>query len=774
MKRRWFATLAALALLTLAVAPFLSADRFRGGIQAALETALGRKVEITGKVRFSVWSGLGFSIGDVVIHEDPQYGIEPFAYVSSLNAVLSLTAALGGRLQVDRIVLDEPVVNLVKLDTGSWNVRPLLARTPAPERREHLPEIRVRSGRLKLKFGDTKSVLYATNADVDIAPESEAEVRIRFSLEPARTDRAAQGIGTLSGHGRYRLFPDKPGEIDLDIELERSALSEIATLLEGRGASLRGFLASRARIAGPLSGMKIEGSVRLDDIQRFDLFRAGSGDWPIRYSGRLDFPAGNLELETRPVAAAPFHLRLRATSLAENPKWGAVLRFNELPMGALREVLQYLDVDLPRRVEIEGKLSGVLGYSRAHGLQGLVAMDNATAKTAEITAALTNAVFVLDRERFRLQPARLSLGGAPGLEIEGSYTPAAQWFAVRSVAPVPLASVMAAYRPFADPGGIPLLGRLAKGEWRGSLRYEQTGDAAAQWSGSFSIRRAALPLAGLSVPVEIASAQGLLQAGRVRLDGIEASAGGIGFEASYRQDAGDGRPHRLHVAAAEADVRELERLFAPTLRRGGGLLRTFSLRSAVPEWLRQRRVEAAVEIGSLWAVDSWLGSASARLVWDGARVELTNAYWEREQASATGRVQLSLEAAEPAYRASLNVKDLGWKGGWIDGEGIFETSGTGSALLRNARSSGRFYARELFLSSEGDFQTASGAFELTAPRGAPVLKLTSIEAVSGIETYSGQGASENDGRLFVDLASGRKKIRMAGTVWPFQLEPAAR
>ncbi len=775
MKRKWILALAALALLLAAVAPFLSADAFRDDIQIALEAALRRKVEITGKVHFSVWSGLGFSIGDVVIHEDPHYGIEPFAYVSSLKAGLSLTAALRGRLQVGRIVLDEPVVNLVKLDTGSWNVRPLLAHTPASGRKERLPEILVRSGRLKLKFGDTKSVLYATNADVDITPVSEAEVRIGFSLEPARTDRAAQGIGTLSGQGLYRLSPAKPGEIELDIELERSALSEIATLLEGRGAGLRGFLASRARIQGPLSNMKIEGSVRLDDIQRFDLLRAGGGNWPIHYSGTLDFPAGRLELETRSEAApAPFHLRLRATSLADNPKWGAVVRFNELPVRALREVLQSLNVDPPAAVELEGALRGVLGYSPPYGLQGLVELPKAVVKTAGMTATLSGAVFVLDRERFRLQPARLNLGGAHGLEVEGTYGPVTQWFAVRSRAPVPLSTVLAAYQPIADSAAIPLLGAFTKGEWHGALRYERTGDAPAQWTGSFSIQRAALSIAGVAAPIEVASAQGLLQPGRARLDVMEASAGEIEFEASYRLDAAAARPHRFHVAAADVDVVELERLFTPTLKRGGGLLRTFSLRDRIPDWLRQRRVEAALEITSLWAGESWLGSMSGRLLWDGAGIELANAYWERDLSSATGRVNLRLDRAEPSYRAAVEFKDLAWKGGWIDGDGKLETAGTGAALLRNARTSGRFAARGLLFPPEGDFRTVTGAFEWNPSRGASILKLSSIEAVSGTETFSGQGASENDGRLFVDLASGRKKMRMAGTVWPFQLELAAR
>lgn len=98
------------------------------------------------------------------------------------------------------------------------------------------------------------------------------------------------------------------------------------------------------------------------------------------------------------------------------------------------------------------------------------------------------------------------------------------------------------------------------------------------------------------------------------------------------------------------------------------------------------------------------------------------------------------------------------------------TSGTGLDLLRNMTSTGRFTGRELTFSGQDGFATIGGAYELSVPRGVPVLKLSALEASSGDELFTGQGATENDGKLYVDLASGRKKLRMAGTLWPFQLD----
>ena len=64
-----------------ALAPYkLSKGTIQFTADKALPTALGRKVDI-GAVRLHVLTGPGFSVRNVVIHEDPAFSPEPFAYV---------------------------------------------------------------------------------------------------------------------------------------------------------------------------------------------------------------------------------------------------------------------------------------------------------------------------------------------------------------------------------------------------------------------------------------------------------------------------------------------------------------------------------------------------------------------------------------------------------------------------------------------------------------------------------------------------------------------
>ncbi len=110
-------------------APYLSADAFGGRIRVALERALHRKVEIQA-ARFTLLRGPGFSLLGVVIHDDPASGAEPFAYVNSIDARVSLLGLLRGKMEFSSLRLAGPSVNLVKTEAGPWNFQALLGASP--------------------------------------------------------------------------------------------------------------------------------------------------------------------------------------------------------------------------------------------------------------------------------------------------------------------------------------------------------------------------------------------------------------------------------------------------------------------------------------------------------------------------------------------------------------------------------------------------------------------------------------------------------------------
>src|ERR1700722_5884194 len=109
MKRAIIAAL----VLVLAVgfaAPHFEIEFARPKIARALERGLGRRVEV-GPVHFNFFTGPGFKIEDVTIHEDPRAGIEPFAYVGTLEARVRLLSLFQHRLEFSSLRLNEASIN---------------------------------------------------------------------------------------------------------------------------------------------------------------------------------------------------------------------------------------------------------------------------------------------------------------------------------------------------------------------------------------------------------------------------------------------------------------------------------------------------------------------------------------------------------------------------------------------------------------------------------------------------------------------------------------
>src|ERR1039458_9752984 len=106
---KWLSIAMAVLLMAGIGAPYLSGNRFAPRIRAALESALGRKVEL-GAIHFSLFAEPGFSVDNVVTTGGPAIGMEPITYVGSLEAVPRLTSIFGifgGRLEFASILLDE-------------------------------------------------------------------------------------------------------------------------------------------------------------------------------------------------------------------------------------------------------------------------------------------------------------------------------------------------------------------------------------------------------------------------------------------------------------------------------------------------------------------------------------------------------------------------------------------------------------------------------------------------------------------------------------------
>jgi len=247
---------------------------------------------------------------------------------------------------------------------------------------------------------------------------------------------------------------------------------------------------------------------------------------------------------------------------------------------------------------------------------------------------------------------------------------------------------------------------------------------------------------------------------------IHAQAGKVAFEGEYRYEPPLARPHRLRLRIAEADAPEIERLLMPTLRHNRGLIaRALSLgRVVLPEWLRSRHVDATIEIGALHLAGAQFDSLHSHLLWDGPKADFADIRANLEGGNLTGSLTVNLRGNRPAYRLEAQARGVEWKSGKVDAAAAVESSGTGAELLARLHSTGNFIVRGLEIDALPDLESISGAYDMVWAQAAPMLRFTDLQLVSGDETYTGQGGSQADGRLLLQLASGSKAMQMSGTL----------
>jgi hypothetical protein len=771
--RLFFKTLGILILILLIagiVAPNLTADQYGRRLQASLERALGRRVEL-GKVHFNLFKGPGFSVDRVVIYEDPAIGIEPVAYIEepgSMEVVPSIWSLLGGRFVISSIRLDEASINLTKSgpssEWGRWN----FASVINPSVIHTVPAIHVRNGRIHFKFGDTKSVFYLTETDLDISPAgSGGDWKIDCSAKPARTDRPAQGLGSFTLKGRWYAAL---GRAELDMRVDRAALGEVTALLNGQDAGVHGTLSSRIHLAGPLNNLGITGRLDIGDVHRWDMMPGNSQGWPLDIGGRLDLINQELELHSSSAGAGtlPLAVHFRATDYLSQPHWALAVNWNRFPVSPIMELARHMGAQFPLKLQLTGTMDGAIGYSGQGRLQGALAFhDTALATPDSPPVRFEQAHIILDHNHARLTPALVRGGDNDEARIEADYDLDGQTL---DLAISTDAMKVQSLRAQVSLAAVPCLEQFTAGQWSGELRYHRGAPESTGWSGRLALTDATIAVPGLADPVQLNSAHAQIDGARVVLDRIDGQAGKLAFTGDYRYEPGVARPHRVHLRAEEWDAADLEAELLPTLRRSTNLIARALGRPMVTDWLRERNLDGTAQIDDLVVGGTHLESFRTRILWDVARVQMEGIQAKLDKAVLTGKVDINLRGSRPNYKLTAKLKGLPWQSGKLDADAELETFGTGTQLLTNANAEGIFSGTAVDLGTLPPLRSIAGAYSFSWWQSGPRLRLTSLSLHTEDETYTGRGATQDDGRLVILLSNGAKEMRMSGTLAKLKVE----
>jgi AsmA protein len=102
--------------------PFLiDLNKYQDQYKPLIEDALNRKVQLQ-DIRLTIWPRIGARVSGFAVLDDPAFGSSPFTSLTSLDVGVQLMPLLSGKVEVEDIMLRDPVVTVIKNKNGVLNV----------------------------------------------------------------------------------------------------------------------------------------------------------------------------------------------------------------------------------------------------------------------------------------------------------------------------------------------------------------------------------------------------------------------------------------------------------------------------------------------------------------------------------------------------------------------------------------------------------------------------------------------------------------------------
>ncbi len=753
------------------IAPFVDGSRFSAQIQRTLQTTLGRTVEFE-SVRFTFFSGPGFSLRNVTISEDPRYGLEPFAFVPTLQAHVRLDKLLWGQIQFSSLRLVEPSLNLVKRSDETWNVVELVERLSAPRKMplNFFPVFEVSGGRINFKFGVRKSTLYVLDSDLTVYPERSGKLLIQFSGSPARTDRAGNGFGHLRGTVNWYVNAKSAAanQLEADLRLDPSNLSEVTALIEGHDIGVHGTVSSHARLEGPLGALRIRGELRLGDVHRWDLLPARGEDLRVQYGGTADLLAHNLALNTfgtRAGEVTPVTLEMLISDFLLNPRCSLNAHLTEVPIGNVLPLGRRMGLAVPPDLSLTGTLGGIISYETKGGLNGNVELQNIAATlpgVPPLRVARAGATIAGDRVHFdptEIQTENGTLRMSSDFDL--SMLHAEMSISAEEYPTEEFKRALGVW--FGTPEA---LNTVKNGLLWGQVAYSRKENEDPLWSGRVQFSGGVLELPGLSLPLRQAEGRARFDAAELELTQLKAVIGSRALRGSYRYNANGRRTEHLHIEMPAADLQEIQNFLAPTLEAQGWLARLHVAKRRIPDWLAERNLEGELDVANFSVGHVSLGSLATRFTWQGADLRFSSVRLKLPDGVLRAEGSVNLSSYSPRYEFTANVNNYKWGGGLLNAAGTFDTAGAGEEILRHLHASGTFSGNNLSLSPDDAFNTVAGEFAFSFADGWPRLRLSKVQAADDENAWMGEAASQSDGKLVFDLQHAGQQRKIVSTLLP--------
>lgn len=296
-----------LLVLALAAVPFVvDLDRYRDRWLPAVESALGRRVEV-GRIALTVLTGLGARVDGLAVHGDPA-DPEPLFAAESVRLRVRLLPLLRGRVVVARVVLARPALRVVAraadgppaAGVGASPDQPPDASGPTSASpfglaALSLADLTIRDGSLSY---EDRSEGGATRYELDRIDASLARVAVGETLAVDATGRLADAdlpVSLIATAGPLDAT-FRPAALDAALQIGGSRVTLTGTTdAAGLSLSVRAerldltqFLAATRRLTGA-----VPAALALSGSGAFSLAARPTGD-RYEFDGRIDLDAARV------------------------------------------------------------------------------------------------------------------------------------------------------------------------------------------------------------------------------------------------------------------------------------------------------------------------------------------------------------------------------------------------------------------------------------------------------------------------------------------------
>ncbi len=727
-KRRIAAAVVAILLILFLVRPGVSRLKLR--IANSISRALARPVAI-GSVQLRFLPRPGFDLENVVVYEDPAFGAEPMLRAAEVSAAVRLTSLLRGRLDISRLELTEPSLNLVRREDGRWNIEILLERAAhsplAPtaklkgEARPGFPYIEASSGRINFKTGPEKRPYALLNADFALWQESENEWGVRLKAEPLRTDMSLSDTGLLRVNGTWhRADSLRNTPLQFTVAWDHAQLGQLSKLVSGNDQGWRGDVQMETTLSGTPGALQLVSDTAIHAFHRYDISTSeGLGlaaHCEAKYSSAegmmreifCSAPVGNGVITLHGDSGKP---GLHVLDLAVN--------LENVAANSVAQLARRAKKDLPPDIVAAGSVQGnfVIKESAASPdgpqFQGHGEIMNLHLQSVNSKAELApgNVPFTLNADQgsnrdplqhvgFRhsmaealpasgemhmdFGPFPLALGRPSAAQVRGWVGRSGYGVAVRGDGEVShtlrMASLLGLQAVKSGAEGAVKMDLQIAGSWAGNATGNPSGFALPKVTGTVQLRNVRANLQGTNGAIEISSAELDLLPDEARVEKFRAQAADAEWTGSMVMPRGCGTPGtclvHFNLNTDAVGLSDLHEWLAsqPSERRWYQVLTPAA--ANVPSFLQSLRASGKVSAGRLRIHNLVAEHVSAALDLDHGKLKISDMRADLLGGKHRGDWQADFTAASPVYTGngiltgiSLEQMASTMHDAWISGTG---------------------------------------------------------------------------------------------------------